>query len=67
MQTCQLKKGKNVFLKSCFDFSSNATIFKLFISLLVCYVCFLAIFLCGSYILGLIDLSIRVRLLKNLI
>ena len=59
------KKEKTCFSKSAF--SSNATIFKLFISLPVCCVCFFAIFLCVSNILGLVDLSIRVRLLKNLI
>lgn len=35
--------------------------------LLVCCVCFFAIFLCDSNILGLVDLSIRVRLFTNLI
>ena len=61
-----IKKGKKTFfLKAAFG--RNATIFKLFISLLVCCVCFFAIFLCVSNILGLVDFSIRVRLLKNLI
>ena len=49
------------------DFSRNATIFKLLTKLLVCCVCFFAIFLCDSNILGLVDLSIRVRLFTNLI